>query len=43
MKTKNSIMSDDLLGQFILSNEEMISIRGGEDGTVKESGPPINL
>jgi len=32
MKTQNSDMSGEF-GQFILSNEEMICVRGGDDGT----------
>ena len=33
MKNQNSIKLDELFGQFILSNEEMICVRGGDDGT----------
>jgi hypothetical protein len=43
MKNQDSIMSDELFGQFILSNEEMICVRGGDDGSGKPIDPPIKI
>jgi hypothetical protein len=42
MKTLNSKLTKDIFTEFALSNEEMISIRGGEnDPIIKPSMPPI--
>jgi len=42
MKTQNSLVTIDIFNTFALSNEEMISIRGGEgDPIVMGTLPPI--
>ena len=42
MKTLNPKPTKDLLNEFALSNEEMISVRGGDgDPIVMPTQPPI--
>jgi hypothetical protein len=42
MKTLNLNLTIDLLNEFTLSNEEMISVRGGDgDQIVMPTQPPI--
>lgn len=42
MKTLNSQMTNDILTEFALSNEEMIYVRGGEgDPIIKTIIPPV--
>jgi hypothetical protein len=42
MKTLNSNLTKDILTDFALSYEEMISVRGGEnDPIIKSTAPPI--
>jgi hypothetical protein len=45
MKNLNSNSASDIFGMFVLTNEEMICVRGGEDETNKNTPPPppINL
>jgi hypothetical protein len=43
MKNFNSNSASDIFGKFVLSNEEMICVRGGEDDTTKNTPPPVNL
>ena len=43
MKNQNSIMSAEIFEQFILSNEEMICVRGGDDGSGRPTDPPIKI
>jgi hypothetical protein len=42
MKTLNSKLTKDIFTEFVLSNEEMICVRGGDnEGTIKTVMPPI--
>ena len=42
MKTLNFEMTKDIFNEFALSNEEMISVRGGDgDPIVMPTQPPI--
>jgi|WetSurSiteA1Bulk_404760.scaffolds.fasta_scaffold220532_1 hypothetical protein len=42
MKTLNSLKTIEIFNDFILSNEEMIQVRGGEgDPIVKPTTPPV--
>jgi hypothetical protein len=44
MKTLNSKLTQDILTEFALSNEEMLNVRGGDldgDPIVKTTIPPI--
>lgn len=42
MKTLNILQTSNVLTDFVLSNEEMINVRGGEgDPIVKPAIPPI--
>jgi hypothetical protein len=46
MKTLNSKLTSEIFTDFILSNEEMIYVRGGEndnDPIIKTTVPPIIL
>jgi len=44
MKTLNSKLTKDIFTEFALSNEEMISVHGGEsDPIIKSTVPPIIL
>lgn len=46
MKTLNSKLTQDIFTEFALSNEEMLSVRGGEidgDPIVKTTIPPIKI
>jgi hypothetical protein len=44
MKTFNSKLAMDIFSEFVLSNEEMISIRGGDDDSKgKPTTPPVNI
>jgi len=40
MKTLNFESTNDLFAGFILSNEEMIKVRGGEDDPILIPTPP---
>jgi len=41
MKNLKTISVTDMWSEFLLSNEEMICIHGGDDPVVKPQGPPI--
>jgi hypothetical protein len=43
MKTRNINPTSDIFGQFILSTEEMICVRGGEDDPSKPTIPPTGI
>jgi hypothetical protein len=44
MKTKNNETSFDIFAVYTLTNEEMISVRGGEgDPIILPSNPPIKI
>ena len=44
MKTLNFESTRDLLNEFALTNEEMISVRGGElDPVLKPMTPPVRI
>ena len=43
MKNQNSIMSAEIFEQFILSNEEMICVHGGDDGSGRPIDPPVKI
>ena len=44
MKTKNNETSFDIFASYALTNEEMISVRGGEgEPDVHPSNPPIKI
>lgn len=41
MKTMNQVTNFDLFSEFVLSNEEMINVRGGGDPEKGSVIPPI--
>jgi hypothetical protein len=43
MKNKNFETNFDVLAKFTLTNDEMISIRGGDDGEPTPVAPPPPL
>lgn len=44
MKTSNSESVKNILNEFVLTNEEMIQIRGGEgDPVTNPSLPPVKI
>jgi hypothetical protein len=45
METQNLKVENDIITLFVLSDEEMISIRGGESDSalLRPSSPPIQL
>jgi hypothetical protein len=43
MKTLNFELTKDIFDQFALSNEEMIYVRGGDEGEVKPTPPPVKI
>jgi hypothetical protein len=43
MKTKNLESITDIFGQFVLSTEEMVCVRGGEDNPPKPGTPPTGI
>jgi len=46
MKTLNYEKTEDIFAEFVLSNDEMIKVRGGDGGlepTILPSLPPVKI